>query len=222
MEPPRGKLPTRQELSGWDEAKYLAFLQFCQLFITQTPTGSVIRVTKERWQKTHSLPLESHQEFFCRIDRSPEDPATTERAFYHRLANMMKGVLGYLRLNPERVTTSMRVVIEPSGRFNWCLAQKAPIVSVIIPQRPVSLDEKLYLLATKSVDLCERIVSSISDEDIKQMGPKDRELFASRMQWVFESKKYLRAQPNAFRHIDVQTASIRELEADVLSYSTRR
>jgi hypothetical protein len=190
MESLQGKLPTRQELSGWDETKYLTFLQFCQLFIVQTSKGSTIRVTKERWQETHSLPLESHQEFFYR--------------------------------HPETITPTMHKIIEPNVRFNWCLTKKSPIVSVIIPQRPVSLDEKLYTLATKSVDLCERIVSSISDEEIKQMSPKDRALFASRMQWVFESKKYMRTHPNTFRHIDLQTASIRELEADVLSYSTRK
>ncbi|MGC9602253.1 MAG: hypothetical protein ABSE76_00710 [Minisyncoccia bacterium] len=220
MEPLRGKLPTRQELSGWDEAKYLAFLQFCQLFITQTPTGSVIRVTKERWQETHSLPLESHQEFFYRIDCSPEDPAATERAFYHRLANMMKGVLGYLRLHPETITPAMREIIEPNQRFKWCLATRTP-VPVIIP-RPVSFDDKLAEAADKVTDLFIRLVDSISQEDLDQMSPKERVLAASRMQYVFDLKKHLRTYPGSFRHINTQTASIRELEAEVLSYSTRR
>src|ERR1700739_1741954 len=176
-----GKLPNRNELAEWDEARYLSFLRFCELFIESSPKGARWCITRERREEAETLAQSnSHiSEFLQQLHLPCSYADATEKKFYFKLATMVRLVFGYLRLYPERITPQMREVMAPNRRFNWCLTAEHS-KTVVVESRPADMNELLAGVHAKTVDLCHRLLDSITEEDIRRMSPKDRLLALSR------------------------------------------
>lgn len=209
------RLPNRIELSEWSEEQYLAFLNFCRHFIEDDPKGATWRVTVEK-RKT-ALSHTDWREFLDRLTPPPVKMTTGDRQFYYRLVAMVRLVLGYLRLNQERITLRMREVIEPSPRLNWCLAIKQASSEIVtVRPYPTNPQEQIASTLDKVANLCYRLADSITPKDIAKMSPKDRVLALGRLQFVYGASQRTKRPTSVFRQIDIEHASIRELEEIVL------
>lgn len=240
----KGKNPTKRELAVWKEGQWITFLRFCEVFIEKTGdrtkdgTGVTIKVTDKKWREVEGfldMPDHPFQEFLYRIDKFTDDPTATRNKFYYKLVTMTKIVLGYLRANPSIVTTTMREIIEPNPRLNWCL-QTTKIVdtavgAIVVPdkvervgishtnQEVASYEKNLADAVTKVTNLLVRIIESISPEDLEKMSAKDKMMAVGRMSYVFTVGKSFRVNKGVFKQININSASRDQLESLMLEFN---
>lgn len=218
-----GRLPNRKEIAEWEEDKYLSFLAFCQHFIESKLGGTAWRVTPDKRTAVEKLAATDphYKEFLERIELSGAD--TDDKKFYYRLMTMVRLVLGYLRLNPDRITPAMRQVLEGSKRFNWCLEahdQPPTIVPVLLPARPLTPEGQLADAWEQMVNILHMLVESIKAKDIARMSVKERLLVIPRLQHTLGlNRKVGRSRSSVFANIDVKNANRQELERAMLSYA---
>ena len=209
-----GKLPTHQELSEWVEPQYLSFLSVCRHFIAQTPKGPKWHVTRENWEAAALSDDADFVEVMERINIYPAQEGATEKKFYYKFQQMVRLVLGYLRDHPDRITPSMREIMQPNGRLNWCLVQ--PVIA-----RPLDLQERIASVYEKTVDVVYMLADSITAQEIESMTPKEKLLAMGRLNYVYGIRKDIQPRRSMIPQLNVRTASVKELEAELLRFSRR-
>ena len=216
MATPLPRLPTHDELSKWGEAAFLSFLRLCQCFIV--PDGK----KGERWEITSfrreaaetAGAVDTHiSEMLGRVALPLSDELASDRKFYYRFVALTRLVLRYLRANPERVTSAMRTVIEPSMRLSWCLTERTEIIAAPQLARPATVDEMLAAAHEKIASVCYALANSISQEDIGKLPPKEKLLALSRLQYIFDAQHRQKPTRGVFKHLVIAKASRDELEA---------
>ena len=233
----QGKSPTKRDLVSWDEAKWICFIQFLKVFIDGQGEESKFKVTKAKWHEAEGfleMPDHPFQEFLYRVDKFTDDPTATEKKFYWKLASMMKYVLGYLRANPALISPTMRELIEPEPRLNWCLRQTKIVETAVGPvvakdnvrdigfgrdtQTLASQERRLYEVSVKATDLLEKLIDQVDarPEELRKMPLKDVLMAIGRMSYVFTVGKNIRVGKGVFKQININAASREELEAAML------
>lgn len=226
----------KRTLSEWGEKQYVTFLRFCEFFIVVKNGVQTLAITKERWRESEEFLKDDHpyQEFLYRINLFSFDKGATEKKFAYKLMNMMRVVLGYLRENPALITPTLKEIIEPNPRFNWCLKQTKIVTTksgfdVVVPDNAEPLGEgrgpvgsvathqqKLIESMNRVTNVMDMLANSITPEEIKKMSAKDRLAALARMSFVFGLSKSVKPSKNIFKQIKIQVAGREELEEAML------
>ncbi len=216
-----GRLPNRQELSAWEESKHLSFLAFCQHFIEPKPGGTTWCVTpdKRRMVGKQVATDPYYREFLERIELPQGD--TADKKFYYRLMTMVRLALGYLKLNPDRVTPTMREVITGSERFIWCLDTpiKAPALVPTAPPTLLTQEGQAAEALEKTTRVANLLLDSITEKELAKMSTKDKLLAVSRMHYIFGGKHKTGRPSSILRNLVVEKATAREMEQTLIAYS---
>lgn len=232
-----GKSPTKRDLVSWDEGKWITFLQFLRFFIEGEGEESKFKVTKDSWLRAEGfldMPDHPFQEFLYRVNKFSYDPVATPKKFYWKLSSMTKYALGYLRTNPSLVSSTMRDIIQPEPRLNWCLEQtkivETAVGHVIVPradrdvgfgrdnQDLIPHQKRLYDASIKATDLLTKLINEVDarPEELKKMPLKDILMAIGRMSYVFSVGRNIKVNKGVFKQINIHAAGREELEAALL------
>lgn len=231
-----GKTPTKSELASWEEGRYVIFLRFCEIFISDKGGELKLGVTKQKWHEVESF-LEDgdhpFNEFLYRINFFSFQPQASEKRFYFKLIRLMQTILGYLKDNPSLITPRLKDIIEPNPKFNWCLTTTKVIDTalgpVVVPNKegidpryantPAPYEARLIDAMTQATDLISKLAGSITDEDIKKMSSKDKLLAFARLLPVFNLSKTIKPGKTVFKQINIHAADRETLEAGLLAFN---
>ena len=240
----RGKSPTKRELSAWTEKQWICFIQFCLVFIEHTDertkdgTGWKMTFSRKKWREAEEfldMPNHPFQEFLYRIDKFSDSPLNTEKKFFAKLSSMMKFCLGYLRHNPSLVSPTMRSLIEPNPRLNWCLVQTKIIdtavgqVVVSRTDRPVGVvhdnesvashEKRLFDASIRATDILTKLMENVDarSAELNKMPLKDVLMAIGRMSYVFSVGRQIKIGKGIFKQINIHAAGREELEQAMLS-----
>ena len=221
----KGKFFTQTELANFTEGQYIVFLRFCEQFMVPSPEGPRYANNPTLWRRSEeilAMPDHPFAEHLWRINIFSSDKKSTYRKFFFRQLQIMNTVLKYIQRNPAVVTEEMKKIMELYPRFAWALTQTeiketAIGTQVLIPKEGIApYEQRLASAAGKTINLLERLVDSIKDEDIKKMSAKDKLLADGSMGYLFTIAKSIRPNRTVFQQINIHGADRDTLEKTIL------
>lgn len=238
-----GSVPTKRDLAGWKEQRFMDFFNFATLFLRYGEDGASRFVTPEKKiREVEQFILERnhpYHEFIFRVGRFAMDPDFTHQKYYYKFAAMVRQVGKYLRENPTVVTKSIQDLIENEPRFNWCLKNVKVITTDIgaeiiayensddvVPMnghtvQPVTHEQKYAEALMYATDLFHKLSKSISAKDIAKMNPKDKVAALAKMAGVMSLHKNFKPGKSVFNQIVIHNADREVLEDAFLQFGKK-
>lgn len=230
-----GSLPRRDEVAEWNEAKFLQFFEFVNLFTE----GDKFMVRPEQVmvfeQKALSGQYPFLEEMVYRIDALSTDPNAPKGKFMIRLKALVRQVGQYLRLNPGSITDAMREAIVKTPKISWCLTHYTKVetkmgAQVIVPDtKPVlnnalpvqnPADPNITMAENRLIvaDLAKKLLKGVTMAEIKKMSVKDRLALGVKMVEMETKFKSFKPNVGTLNLINVNSANRDDLEKAMLEY----
>jgi hypothetical protein len=233
-----GHLPSRYDVSQWNEAQYLQFFELCSAFME----GETLRFRAEtilaQEQKALSGPFPFLQELFYRINVFSTDPLGGPLKFKNKFMALVRQVGQYIRLNPSVVTEKMRPLLEGNPRLAWSLkhyemADTKMGVPVVVPDtrpqlgaRPIMnpQDPQVRILEAQTflADALVTMTRGLSKTELKELGTKDKLQLSIKIIDMMQKNKNWKPNIGTLNNIQINASSREDLESALLDFGQKR